>query len=210
MRGVVRLLKMLLVGAKPPAPAAAHSETNAATAIRDRRGLVKRISRPPLLEMAPGPRPSICGASPRGAAVRRADGLLHDYLSAPALHAQQGARAGHSHSGARRLGAGGARCRPRLHADRPPAAPRHGRRGRHRGRRFYDHSGVDPAGFVRAIFANLRAGRFAQGGSTLDAAAGEESVPHERTESYRGRSRSLRWRCGWKCACPRTRSWNFI
>lgn len=34
-------------------------------------------------------------------------------------------------------------------------------------RRFYDHSGLDPAGFVRAVFANLRAGRFAQGGSTL-------------------------------------------
>ena len=34
-------------------------------------------------------------------------------------------------------------------------------------RRFFDHHGLDPAGLVRAIFANLRAGRFAQGGSTL-------------------------------------------
>ncbi len=34
-------------------------------------------------------------------------------------------------------------------------------------RRFYDHYGVDPVGMIRAFFANLRAGRFAQGGSTL-------------------------------------------
>ncbi len=34
-------------------------------------------------------------------------------------------------------------------------------------RRFYEHWGVDPAGMARAFFANLRAGRFAQGGSTL-------------------------------------------
>jgi len=34
-------------------------------------------------------------------------------------------------------------------------------------RRFFDHYGVDPAGMIRAMFANLRAGRFAQGGSTL-------------------------------------------
>ena len=34
-------------------------------------------------------------------------------------------------------------------------------------RRFYQHRGIDPAGFLRALFANLRAGRFAQGGSTL-------------------------------------------
>ena len=34
-------------------------------------------------------------------------------------------------------------------------------------RRFYDHYGVDPMGLVRAMFANLRAGRYAQGGSTL-------------------------------------------
>lgn len=34
-------------------------------------------------------------------------------------------------------------------------------------RRFYGHHGLDPAGLVRAVFANLRAGRFAQGGSTL-------------------------------------------
>ncbi len=34
-------------------------------------------------------------------------------------------------------------------------------------RRFYSHWGVDPSGMVRAMFANLRAGRFAQGGSTL-------------------------------------------
>jgi len=34
-------------------------------------------------------------------------------------------------------------------------------------RRFFDHYGLDPAGMIRAMFANLRAGRFAQGGSTL-------------------------------------------
>lgn len=34
-------------------------------------------------------------------------------------------------------------------------------------RRFFDHYGLDPAGLGRAFFANLRAGRFAQGGSTL-------------------------------------------
>lgn len=34
-------------------------------------------------------------------------------------------------------------------------------------RRFNDHYGLDPVGLVRAAFANLRAGRFAQGGSTL-------------------------------------------
>lgn len=33
-------------------------------------------------------------------------------------------------------------------------------------RRFFDHYGVDPVGMIRAMFANLRAGRFAQGGST--------------------------------------------
>jgi len=34
-------------------------------------------------------------------------------------------------------------------------------------RRFFDHYGIDPVGTLRAMFANLRAGRFAQGGSTL-------------------------------------------
>jgi len=34
-------------------------------------------------------------------------------------------------------------------------------------RRFFDHYGIDPVGVIRAMFANLRAGRFAQGGSTL-------------------------------------------
>lgn len=34
-------------------------------------------------------------------------------------------------------------------------------------RRFFRHFGIDPAGLARAAFANLRAGRFAQGGSTL-------------------------------------------
>lgn len=34
-------------------------------------------------------------------------------------------------------------------------------------RRFWTHWGVDPAGLVRAVFVNLRSGRFAQGGSTL-------------------------------------------
>lgn len=34
-------------------------------------------------------------------------------------------------------------------------------------RRFYDHSGLDPLGLLRAAFANMRAGRYAQGGSTI-------------------------------------------
>jgi penicillin-binding protein 1A len=34
-------------------------------------------------------------------------------------------------------------------------------------RRFHSHWGLDPAGLLRAAFANLRAGRAAQGGSTL-------------------------------------------
>jgi penicillin-binding protein 1A len=34
-------------------------------------------------------------------------------------------------------------------------------------RRFLEHYGLDPVGLLRAFFANLRAGRFAQGGSTL-------------------------------------------
>jgi penicillin-binding protein 1A len=34
-------------------------------------------------------------------------------------------------------------------------------------RRFFEHRGFDPAGLVRAVLTNLRAGRFTQGGSTL-------------------------------------------
>ena len=34
-------------------------------------------------------------------------------------------------------------------------------------RRFYEHWGVDPWGLLRAMWTNLKAGRFAQGGSTL-------------------------------------------
>lgn len=34
-------------------------------------------------------------------------------------------------------------------------------------RRFFEHWGVDPYGLSRAFFANMRAGHFAQGGSTL-------------------------------------------
>ena len=34
-------------------------------------------------------------------------------------------------------------------------------------RRFYDHSGIDPMGLVRAMAANLWAGRVVQGGSTI-------------------------------------------
>jgi penicillin-binding protein 1A len=34
-------------------------------------------------------------------------------------------------------------------------------------RRFFDHYGLDPMGLLRAMLANLRAGRYAQGGSTL-------------------------------------------
>ncbi len=34
-------------------------------------------------------------------------------------------------------------------------------------RRFYDHPGLDPIGLMRAAFANVRAGRVVQGGSTI-------------------------------------------
>ncbi len=34
-------------------------------------------------------------------------------------------------------------------------------------RRFWNHWGIDPLGLARAFFANLRAGRYVQGGSTL-------------------------------------------
>ena len=34
-------------------------------------------------------------------------------------------------------------------------------------RRFFEHHGLDPAGLIRAALTNLRAGRYAQGGSTL-------------------------------------------
>ena len=34
-------------------------------------------------------------------------------------------------------------------------------------RRFYDHFGVDPWGLMRALFANVEAGRVVQGGSTM-------------------------------------------
>lgn len=34
-------------------------------------------------------------------------------------------------------------------------------------RRFFEHNGLDPLGLLRAAFANLRAGRYVQGGSTL-------------------------------------------
>ncbi|MEO1612021.1 MAG: transglycosylase domain-containing protein, partial [Pseudomonadota bacterium] len=34
-------------------------------------------------------------------------------------------------------------------------------------RRFYSHFGIDPRGLARAMVANVRAGRFVQGGSTL-------------------------------------------
>src|SRR3977135_1323353 len=34
-------------------------------------------------------------------------------------------------------------------------------------RRFYQHGGVDPVGIARALVADVRAGKFAQGGSTI-------------------------------------------
>ena len=34
-------------------------------------------------------------------------------------------------------------------------------------RRFFSHRGIDPTGFGRALLANLKAGRFVQGGSTI-------------------------------------------
>src|ERR1700735_515376 len=34
-------------------------------------------------------------------------------------------------------------------------------------RRFFSHDGIDPRGILRAAYANLRARRFVQGGSTV-------------------------------------------
>ena len=34
-------------------------------------------------------------------------------------------------------------------------------------RRFYSHSGIDPLGVARAIWVNIRTGKFVQGGSTI-------------------------------------------
>ena len=34
-------------------------------------------------------------------------------------------------------------------------------------RRFYQHGGIDPVGIARAVVADIRAGKFAQGGSTI-------------------------------------------
>src|SRR5438093_717133 len=34
-------------------------------------------------------------------------------------------------------------------------------------RRFYSHSGIDPRGLARAMWVNLRTGKFVQGGSTI-------------------------------------------
>ena len=50
-------------------------------------------------------------------------------------------------------------------ADLPPSLPRAVIATEDR--RFYDHFGLDPIGLVRALVANLRAGRVVQGGSTI-------------------------------------------
>ncbi|HZC30710.1 MAG TPA: biosynthetic peptidoglycan transglycosylase, partial [Gaiellaceae bacterium] len=34
-------------------------------------------------------------------------------------------------------------------------------------RRFYSHGGIDPVGILRAVVADIKAGKFAQGGSTI-------------------------------------------
>ena len=46
-------------------------------------------------------------------------------------------------------------------------------------RRFYSHFGVDPLGMMRAVLANMRAGSYVQGGSTLKPAACEEPLSLE-------------------------------
>ena len=49
-------------------------------------------------------------------------------------------------------------------------------------RRFFEHWGLDPIGLLRAAFVNLRAGRFAQGGSTLTQQLAKNLfLSHERT-----------------------------
>ena len=49
-------------------------------------------------------------------------------------------------------------------------------------RRFDEHHGVDPLGILRALWANLRARRVVQGGSTPHATAGQELLPHRRAK----------------------------
>ncbi len=49
-------------------------------------------------------------------------------------------------------------------------------------RRFFNHWGIDPFGMIRAVFANMRAGQFRQGGSTLTQQLAKNLfLSHERT-----------------------------
>jgi membrane peptidoglycan carboxypeptidase len=66
-------------------------------------------------------------------------------------------------------------------------------------RRFFKHWGLDPTGMMRAAFTNLRAGRVAQGGSTLTQQLAKNLfLGSERT--LRTQARGARpWRCGSRC-----------
>lgn len=49
-------------------------------------------------------------------------------------------------------------------------------------RRYYDHFGIDPIGLIRAMIANVRAGRIVQGGSTITQQVAKNLfLSHERT-----------------------------
>ena len=49
-------------------------------------------------------------------------------------------------------------------------------------RRFYQHPGIDPIGIGRAFVRNVQAGRVIQGRQHDQPAAGEDGVPHARTQ----------------------------
>lgn len=167
MRGVVRLLKILLVGAKAPAPAVAHSETVPPPQSETGRGLVKRITARLSWKwrLALGlPFVGACLLMPLF-------GALMVYYTIVFPHPLSMRNKEHAPV-IRILARDGSVLAERGAAhDYMPIdlLPRHvtGAVVAIEDRRFYEHSGIDPAGFVRAIFANLRAGRFAQGGSTL-------------------------------------------
>ena len=67
-------------------------------------------------------------------------------------------------------------------------------------RRFFSHYGLDPRGLARAMFLNLRAGRFVQGGSTLtQQLAKNVFLTPDRT--FKRKVQELCWPSGWRRAC---------
>ncbi len=57
-------------------------------------------------------------------------------------------------------------------------------------RKFDTHHGVDPTAIARAVWANLKAGGIAQGGSTAHAAARAQLLPHDGSDAESQAARS--------------------